>query len=490
MRGETERDNVSPGGAGGSPALVDTHAGAHEDDRTRRSLVLLIQETKGPNRDDIAGLLHSDSEFQVQRASWDTVAVETLNRCKVDLIVAVADRGHCRVVEFFQRLLAHSLGVPTFAVLPDLADDALTRAAIEAADDFAVSPVERSELRHRVARLLPRGRSTMDVVRRLTHELGLSELVGSHPAFARVVELLPAIGRSDSPVLITGETGTGKELCARAIHHFSHRRNMPFVAVDCAAIPDHIFENELFGHARGAYTDAHRDQRGLIAIADGGTLFLDEVDSLSVPVQAKLLRFLEDRTYRPLGSDRFTRADVNVIAATNGDLESRVRDKVFRADLHFRLNVIRVRLPPLRERHGDVPLLATHFLGALNARNGPRKSFSSSALRRLAAHEWPGNVRELRNVVQRAFLLCEGPRILPGDLGIAAPAPAADEAAEAAATFRQGRARAVATFERAYVEELLHKHHGNVTRAATEARKDRRAFGRLVKKYSIDRRSV
>jgi len=305
----------------------------------------------------------------------------------------------------------------------------------------------------------------------------------------QAVRQLPRFARAEAPVCITGETGTGKELCARAMHHLSHRQRAPFIAVDCGALPEQLFENEMFGHSRGAFTDAHRDHKGLIAIAEGGTLFLDEVDALSLPSQAKLLRFLQERTFRPLGSDRFETADVRVIAATNRDLEAVVRDRQFRSDLFFRLNVLRLRLPPLRERRSDLELLAHaalkhYWAGA--AEEVP--VIAPAALRALRVHDWPGNVRELYNVVQRAVVACDGSLILPEHLG--PPFDNFQVRHGPSSDFRSSRAAAVAEFERRYVEDLLMKCNGNVTHAAREAQQDRRAFGRFIKKYNIDRKAL
>jgi DNA-binding NtrC family response regulator len=292
-------------------------------------------------------------------------------------------------------------------------------------------------------------------------------------------------------VLITGETGTGKELSARAIHHLGRRRDFPFIAVDCAAFPDQLFENELFGHARGAFTDAHRDQRGLIAMAEGGTLFLDEIDSLSPSSQAKLLRFLQERTYRPLGADKFVRADLNVVAATNRDLDKMVRDNQFRSDLFFRLNVLRLHMMPLRDRRGDIVLLAKHFLELLATEQGvPRKTLASSAVAQLLQSDWPGNVRELYNLMQRAIVFARGPQIMPADILPPSTDSSTVEAIQPANGFRQARAQAIEAFERRYLIDALKQHNGNITQSARYALQDRRAFGRLVKRHGIDRNSV
>ena len=224
-------------------------------------------------------------------------------------------------------------------------------------------------------------------------------------------------------------------------------------------------------------------------MAEGGTLLLDEVDSLTLPAQGKVLRLLQERTYKPLGADRFVRADIRVIAATNLDLEDLVRRKLFRSDLYFRLNVLALTLPPLRDRPGDIARLARHFVDRLSAeaRVEP-KTLAPESIDRLAGAPWPGNVRELSNVIQRAVVFCQEPIIRPHHLALPAECSPGREATGGG--FRESRARAVESFERAYVESLLRKHHGNVTRCAREARQDRRVFGRLIKKYRIDRLAV
>ncbi len=319
---------------------------------------------------------------------------------------------------------------------------------------------------------------------RLLAKMGAGRLIGSSPAFISAIGELPLLASADVPVPITGETGTGKDLYARAIHSLSPRREGPFIAVDCGAVPPHLFENELFGHARGAFTDAHKDQRGLAAMADGGTLFLDEIDSLSLETQSKILRFLQERTYRPLGSDGFVNGDVRLVAATNCDIEQSVADGAFRSDLYFRINILRVDLPPLRQRPSDIPILSDHFLSTF-AREGGPKRLSPAALARLADHEWPGNVRELQTVIHRAILYSQGSLIQPGDLRLP-ELSLADSVDRANVSFSGARTRAIEIFERQYVKEMIEKHRGNVTHAARDAGKERRAFGRLVKKYDID----
>lgn len=423
---------------------------------------------------------------------WKKLDFASLSNANIPLICAVAVPFTSEARELFRWLTKNNLRSPFFAILPQTVDDDTLELVSKSAVDFLLWPFHNSELRHRLERILgesARKSEFESAHRRLLDDLGMEQFIGNDPVFVEAIRSLPLIAKSDLPALIAGPTGTGKELCARGIHHLSKRRSQPFIAVDCGAIPDHLFENELFGHARGAFTDAHADQKGLISLANGGTLFLDEVDALSLGAQAKLLRFLQERTFRPLGSERFLQADVNVIAATNRNIEQSVRERKFRSDLYFRLNVLRVELPSLARRTTDIPLLARHFLRTHCSHLGA-KMFTTAALRKLQTHDWPGNVRELLNVVQRAAVLSEGAYILPSAISFSARelAPAGCEPALEVTDedFQQGRSRAIEAFEKRFVEDLLHKHHGNVTHAALEAGKDRRAFGRLKKKYSIE----
>jgi transcriptional regulator with PAS, ATPase and Fis domain len=283
-------------------------------------------------------------------------------------------------------------------------------------------------------------------------------------------------------VLILGETGTGKEVFARAIHYLSNRASGPRVAVNCGAIPVELMESELFGCTRGAFTSAYAARSGLVRDAEGGTLFLDEIESLPLNAQAKLLRFLQEKEYRPVGSTATRRADVRVIAASNSDIAGLMRRGDFRQDLYFRLNVLTITLPPLRERLEDIAALAMHFIDKC-CRQMQRPSFglSPQALKRLMAHDWPGNVRELQNVMEHAVLFSREPVIRAADLNL----PETTPAAEGEESFRDAKARTVNAFERSYIERLLSAKSGNVTHAAEAAKKDRRAFFELMRKHHI-----
>jgi DNA-binding NtrC family response regulator len=390
---------------------------------------------------------------------------------------------------FFSHFTTHPLAIPLCAVVTqepafDFAPADLVRLAVRTADEFILHPFRRQELTQTISILLGVKDAPKEKVAGAA-ELALLPLVGCSSSFNRVLEQMPFVARSKAPVMILGETGTGKEVCARAIHALSPRRNGPFVPFDCCSVPEHLFENELFGHCRGAYTDAHSDQRGLVAQAENGTLLLDEIDSLSPGAQAKLLRFLQEGTYRPLGSERQFPANVQVIAATNTNLELEVQQKRFRADLYFRLNVLRLELPALRDRPGDVGILAEHFLDTLcAAANREKLILSPGALRLLDNYTWPGNIRELYNVINRLVVLCPGPQVLPSQIPWATAQSRSDSCAP---SFNQARAQVIENFEREYVTRLLRKNNGNVSSSAREAGKDRRTFGRLIKKYNIQR---
>ena len=448
--------------------------------------LLLIDDPKG----NLSALLSRESGLCWQQTTWDSFLPEQLHHYAAHLVVAVATSQFDQAMRFFQWLREHPMSTPLLAVVSSEAQPDLLRTASEISDDFILLPFHLEEWRHRLTRLLGarEENETESVRNNLSEQMGLAQIVGDDSAFLGTIKRIPLIAASDAPVLVIGETGTGKELCARAIHHLSKRRNLPFIPVACAAIPDLLFENELFGHSRGAFTDAAGDQKGLVAIAEEGTLFLDDMDALSLAAQAKLLRFLEDQSYKPLGAERYLRANVKVISATNRDLESAVREGSFRSDLYFRLNVLHLNLPPLRERSGDIPVLAHYFLKSLCASpDGPQKSFSPSALNKLQSYDWPGNVRELFNVVQRAIVFSDGTQILPFHLSIRL---AIDRSPTPEASFREARSKVIETFERKYVGELLARCNGNITRAAREAGKDRRTLGRLIKKLNMNPRTL
>jgi two-component system, NtrC family, response regulator GlrR len=315
-------------------------------------------------------------------------------------------------------------------------------------------------------------------------------LVGRSATFLNALDLIQKIAACDATAFIQGETGTGKELAARAIHYLGERRSFPFVPVNCGALPDSLVENELFGHVRGAFTDARDAQSGLVATAEGGSLFLDEIETLSPKGQVALLRFLQDGVYRPLGGRTALAANVRVIAASNVDLSEQTRTGAFREDLFYRLAVLSVRMPALRERPGDAHVLAEHFIELYSRRYGkPAKPLDIDTAEALERHAWPGNVRELENLVHRAFLLNDAPTVRISEL-LEGPQGRREEHQEPGPhelSFACAKAHAIATFERSFLSHLLARAEGNVTLAARLCGKERRSLGRLLKKHGIDR---
>jgi len=308
-------------------------------------------------------------------------------------------------------------------------------------------------------------------------------IIGSSSSFQQAVERANKVADLRIPVLLLGETGTGKELFGRALHYGSTRSSGPLIPVNCGAIPDELFESELFGHERGAFTDARSAKCGLIELASNGTLFLDEVEALSSSAQAKLLRFLEDRKLRALGATLMREMDVRVVVATNEDLADRVAKRTFREDLYYRLRVVTILIPPLRDRREDIPALARHFLMSAAAEfNRQASEISPAAIDKLVSFDWPGNVRELRNVIQAAVALSSSNCLDADDLeieGCTGPAMAPVESMQAA------KARVVEAFEMEYLRKALADSRGNISKAARAACKNRRAFFALLKKHGL-----
>ncbi len=349
------------------------------------------------------------------------------------------------------------------------------------ASDFLLPPLRRFELVARLMRLSGVARCSDALVQKLKEDIGLKHIIGESPAFLDKVWCVPRFARCDATVLISGESGTGKEIFARAIHYLSPREERPFVPVNCGALPENLVESEIFGHKRGAFTGAASDQAGLICEAERGTLFLDEIDCLTPQAQVKLLRFLQDGEYRSVGSHQILRANIRVIAAANADFGHLVRSGKFREDLFYRLNVLALALPALRERPGDILLLTHDFLEKQAAiMETPPKNLSLAALNRLVGHSWPGNVRELQNVLVRAIVLCDRDSIEASDLDLPDEGPAGEDQ-----SFRTMKSRVVWRFEHDFLATVLHEHQGNITRAASAVKKDRRAFWELLRKHSL-----
>jgi DNA-binding NtrC family response regulator len=369
-------------------------------------------------------------------------------------------------------------------------------AAVKAgAFDYLSKPFSNDQLKLTVERALTKRRLELENLHlreQLRGTLGFENIIGRSLALQQVLELVGKAARSEANILILGESGTGKELIARAIHANSPRTAQAFVPVDCASLPENLLESELFGHEKGAFTGATAAKQGLMEAAHHGTLFLDELGELPLGLQVKLLRALQERQIRRVGGTRQIDLDVRIVSATNRDLRALVAAGKFREDLYYRINVIDIALPSLRERPGDIELLATSFLRKYaRAGDAAIKGFEPEAMVALEIYAWPGNVRELQNVVERACALAEGEMItlaeLPQHLRVTSPLPAASSSPGAMGklTLKEAKERWITQLEASYVAELIRGEGGNVSQAARKAGVDRRTLHRLLSKHAI-----
>ncbi|MCB9743936.1 MAG: sigma-54-dependent Fis family transcriptional regulator [Alphaproteobacteria bacterium] len=423
--------------------------------------------------------------YDAHGASSGQEALSRLAKLRADAVVTDLRMKGMSGLELCAALRDHYPDLPVI-LLTAFGDIATAVEAIRTGVyDFLSKPVEMEQLELRVGRAVEHRRLHDEVrhLRRSLQEQPRADIVGNSPAMRQVFDLLPRAARSDVPVLISGETGTGKGLVARALHEGSPRASQPFVAVNCAALPEPLLESELFGHVRGAFTDARHDRRGLFVDAGGGTLLLDEMGELPLALQPKLLRVLQEGKVRPVGSDKEVAVRCRVLAASNRDLRQEVQSGRFRGDLYYRLAVVRITLPPLRDRAGDVLTLAQHFLERAARRSGRRiLGITTPVARALVGHSWPGNVRELENCIEGAVALTEHDRLVLADLpeevrgqGEALGEPELGEAGPEPMT--------LAEVERRHIERVLDFVAGNKAEAARILDIDRRTLYRKLERF-------
>lgn len=404
------------------------------------------------------------------------------------LLLGAAEDEAAHLIEAIRQRPSHTPHIPVIVYFTKTQRGSKDEILHPVFDDFLLEPLNLNDVRLRVRRLeqqlVDRQNEVQQVKLNLASHFGMRQFIGGAPAFLKTIEKIPRVATCDAPVLIIGGTGTGKEMCARAIHYLSPRADKPFLPINCGSIPAELFENEMFGHEPGAYTDARRSQRGMIAEAEGGTLFLDEVDSLPLSAQVKLMRFLQDQQYRPLGASHYRQANIRLVAASNQNLQDKVREGTFREDLYYRLKVVSLDLPLLCDRHEDILPLALHFLetSALEY-NRPVTRFSNSAVQKLLSYAWPGNVRELENVVRQAVVMADGPVLRAEDIRLSSDVPV--PVAFAKESLKAAKARMIEAFERNYLKDVIASCGGNISRAAREAQKDRRTFFALMQKYGL-----
>jgi two-component system, NtrC family, response regulator GlrR len=439
----------------------------------------------------LISMLQSNSRFEIKTLQATDYRLDSLKDC----IPAIAARNSPgliflvlasntleRAAEMVDSIETYFPQVPIIVVTQTAEAAEMINLLKKGVADFITPPIREIDILPRIWRLLAQNMPEPRIKQKMKEKLAHKQIIGESPAFLNEIEKIPLVAKCDASVLITGETGTGKELIARAIHYLSMRANKPFISVNCGALPIDLVENELFGHERGAYTGAATTQAGIIQEADGGTLFLDEVDTLPPLAQVKLLRFLQEKEYRPLGSAKTLRADVRIVAASNSRLQEAIKQGKLRQDLYYRLNVVPISLPALRERREDIPLLTQHFLKSYSARFGKiGMSITFDAMQELLFQEWPGNIRELEHVIERAVILCEQDAIEVKHIIIESRSKRV-----AQKSFQQMKAEIISEFERNYLCRMLEVYQGNITQAAHAARKNRRAFWGLINKHQIN----
>jgi two-component system, NtrC family, response regulator GlrR len=453
--------------------------------------VLLFEfEGNGPLGKTLRQILDScpDPDFRLACHTWqdldgsDNELPNIIFRQKPSLILLALTRVQLKSLDALLQAVGSATSTAPIVVIVEASQDELIELVRPGVADFIIPPLRESEVLVRLRRLLNQVSRELKTRQAFTEKLGLQQLIGQSPAFVAETSKIPVLAKSDITVLISGDTGTGKEIVGRAIHYLSPRAEKPFVPVNCGAIPVELLENELFGHDRGAFTGAGGSRKGLIQEAEHGTLFLDEVNCLPLLAQVKLLRFLQSKEYRPLGSTKSLTGDVRIIAASNANLEAEVAAGTLRRDLYYRLNVVPLVLPPLRVRSNDIILLARHFLAQYASKlKSPAIAFSPEAECKLLPYSWPGNVRELEHVIERVVVLCTEKIIQEHHIILSG-----ENNQPARISFQEMKAQVISQFESDYIQNLLTAYRGNITRAAHAAKKERRTFWELVRKHKID----
>jgi DNA-binding NtrC family response regulator len=446
--------------------------------------IMLIDNEEGLCRMMEAVL--ADNGYAVKGYIRSFEAVEEFRPGDWDLVVSDIKMPGMDGLEVLQKVKAKEPAIPVIMITAYATVEMSIQALRKGAYDMLTKPFEPEELLYRVKNAL-RHTQLLEENRELREELvgkfRFDNIIGASDELNKVLERVEKVAVRDTSVLITGESGTGKELIAQAIHYNSLRRDKKFVAINCGALPESLLESELFGYRKGAFTGAKENKQGLLEAADGGTLFLDEVGNLPMNVQKTLLRFLQEQEFNRVGDTVTTRVDVRVLSATNSDLKNAVKSGAFREDLFYRLNVVNIHLPPLRERQDDIPLLAAHFISLQNKKFGTRvKGLSPEAMEVAGRFAWPGNIRQMKNVIEASLTMENGEYIsLPviSQFIELQPGEAGGESEESE------YARALSRFEMDYLKGLLRKKRGNIEAAAREAGMNMATIYRKIKKYNI-----
>jgi DNA-binding NtrC family response regulator len=445
-----------------------------------RSKAILIVDDEFSVRDSLR-LWFGKQGYRTEVAKDATEALLRLEESPWDVVILDIKMPGMDGLELQRRIREIDPGVIVIMITAYASVETAVRALKEGAHDYVTKPVDPDELNHLVEKALKQRQLETENVqlREKIEELTApSAIISESPQMEEVLRLVRSVAETDATVMIRGESGTGKELIAQAIHAGSRRRGSPMVAVNCGALPETLLESELFGHEKGAFTGAQQRRTGRIEMADGGTLFLDEVGTVSPKTQAELLRVLETKEITRLGGGQPLRVDFRTISATNQDLENLIAEGSFREDLYFRLDVFEIRVPPLRERFGDIPLLAEHFLKTYSTQmNRVWREFAADAMALLTSYSWPGNVRELANAVERALVVGTPPTVRLEDL----PVRLSEETSGS-------HGNSLAGIEQAHIEEILQRTGWNIARAAKILAIDRKTLYGKIKKYGLPRK--
>src|SRR5947208_13868337 len=440
-------------------------------------------------------VLESDQKVKVDTTSDGMTALEALVANNYSILLTDLKMPHLNGMQLIEEVQKRRLPVTVIVMTGYGSVDEAVHAMRLGAYDFLTKPVDPQALRLVVQKAL-RERALQDEVMHLREQLqsrySFHNILSKNPRMHAVFELISNVAHTTTTVLVEGETGTGKEQVARAIHLASHLRNGPMVAVNCAALPENLLESELFGHEKGAFTSAIGQRKGRFELADGGTLFLDEVGDIPASMQAKLLRVLQERRFERVGGTESIEVNVRVLAATNRSLLQLVKDGTFREDLYYRLNVVKIDLPPLRERPEDIPLLATHFAEKFARPDRPPKQISPEAMEVLLGYSWPGNIRELENAIERASVTCRGDAIRPTDLPpdvLTPSAPKQPFVIDLETPLPQLLRDLCADIEQQYIRKALKKSHGNIGRCAKICGLSRRSISAKITEYKINKRA-
>lgn len=429
--------------------------------------------------------------YAVEEAADGDEAVARVHETAFDAVLTDVRMGKVNGIEAMKQILSYNPSLPVILMTAYSSVETAVDALRIGAYDYLIKPLDFDALKETLKKAIEHSRlgvENRELRRQFSEENASTEILGRSPAITSMLSMIRTVAPTEATVLITGESGTGKELVARALHAQSLRKNEPLVTVNCAALAETLLESELFGHEKGAFTGADKRREGRFKQADRGTLFLDEIGEMPIGVQAKLLRALQQGEIQRVGSDRSEHVDVRVIAATNRDLRKEVEERRFREDLYFRLNVISLEVPPLRQRKEDIPLLAAHFLSHYAERNHKNvKGFSAQCMDMLLHYDWPGNVRELQNAVERAVILCTGEYVTGPELPVNIARLAAEALPRSTETSSSLAGLPLEEVERRAIEETLRETGDNKSAAARKLGITRATLHKKLRKYGSER---